>query len=135
MALQQQQQQRAKLSTSVTDRLDTYISERQQLKSQIATMQERLDELNSKITPLVDKAGGTVETDDWKAQTISSESSHIKKELLLNLGVKASIIAKATESKPYTYVKVTPKVTDNASANLRKAVKKIRHDHRTDDDE
>lgn len=53
--------------------------------------------------------GPKIETDEYLSTDVGSKNTHISKELLLKLGVKATVIAKATKSTPYSYVRVTKK--------------------------
>lgn len=73
------------------------------LHAQKAQIEKEIKELDAEVLPLIIRAGGTVETDDWKALKVDSTSTHISKELLLTAGVKPSVIAKCTISTPYSY--------------------------------
>ena len=92
-------------STKLAATIDAYLS----LKAKIAELDEQIAPLKATITEQVSKLGGKVGNDDWTASIVESENRTISREALLNLGVKPTVIAKATTVKPYAYVKVTKK--------------------------
>lgn len=94
---------------AVTTRVRNLVNSRIEKKLELQRLEGELKELDESIKAETVKAGGELDTDDWTVKLIESCSRHIKKELLLELGVKPTIIAKATEEKPYSYPKVTVK--------------------------
>jgi hypothetical protein len=121
-SLSKQEKEQVKAVVSrLSPRLHKLMGERIAIKARIALLERDLSTLDAKLKPLVDDYGGKVETPDWTASLVSAASQHISKEKLLTLGVKPTIIARATTSKEYTYLKVTVKAS-------------VQSDERKDDD-
>ena len=87
------------------------------LLDEYMTVTAKLDQLESRKRALAailkdewhTRHGPKIETEEYLSTEVPSHSSHISKELLLKLGVKVTVIAKATVEKAYSYVKVTRK--------------------------
>jgi hypothetical protein len=90
-------------------RVARLIDERIEKRAQLDQLTKDVKELDATILADVQKAGAPFETEAWKVSEIESSSSNISAELLLELGVKPSIIKKATKRTPYTYLKITVK--------------------------
>jgi hypothetical protein len=97
---------RPTIRTSVEARLSHWLV----LKEQQRQIEAQLDKLKPEVNADLLKAGPEgIETDDFKAVLIESTNSRIDQDLLLELGVKPSIIRRATKTTPYAYPKVTAK--------------------------
>ncbi len=96
--------------TVTSARLDALLEE-------YMTVTAKLDQLEQKKRHLAltlkdewhKRHGAKIETGEYLSTEVPSHSSNISRELLLKLGVKVTVIAKATVQKAYTYVKVTRK--------------------------
>lgn len=78
-----------------------------EVKAGLEAESKRLNKLLQEMWADVDVK--KVEDDEFIAQLVSSQSSSIKKELLLENGVPASVIASSTETKPYQFVRIDTK--------------------------
>lgn len=97
---------RPTVRTSTERRILRYL----ELAQQRRTLDKELDELKSDIgADLLKADDNTIETDDFTATLVKSTNSRIDKEKLAELGVRPSIIRRATIETPYAYPKVTPK--------------------------
>lgn len=95
-------------SPKLTALLDAHL----EVSARLDQLKARKDKLQAEILAQVRaKAGdkGTIDTGDFTAQDVHAENSHISRQALAELGVKPTIIEKATKRTPYTYVKVTRK--------------------------
>src|ERR1700687_3178207 len=72
---------------------------KKQLEKESKTLTQQLVEM------WADVPTKTVIEDGARVTLVSSSSSHISKEALLEAGVAASVIIKATKSTPYQFVK------------------------------
>lgn len=106
---QQVEHVESRLTGKVPRRVVELVDERIMLKDQRTAIETRLKEIDEVLLVDARKAGGAIDTDDWKLAVIDSESRSIQKESLLAQGVKPTIIAKATKVTPYSYAKLTVK--------------------------
>lgn len=97
---------RSVVRNSVLNRLSTYLA----LKAQEKALQADIAKLKDKINAdLLDAPDNTIEDDEFRATLVKSTNSRIDSEKLLELGVKPSIIRRATVETPYAYPKVVSK--------------------------
>lgn len=96
-------------SVSPRPRVARLVDERIEKRAQLDTLTKEVKELDESILKDTLAAGAPFETENWKAGPVESANYSISKELLLELGVKPSIIKKATKVTPYTYLKITVK--------------------------
>ena len=88
----------AKLTTeqrvrgTVENRLMQYLNLKQQQKA----LAEQIERLKEKVNTDLLEADGTIETADFKAILVNSTNISINAEKLLALGVKPSIVRRAT---------------------------------------
>lgn len=93
----------------ISPRVEQLVQSRLHLRATIIGAEKTLKDVDAKLLTEANRAGGTLESDDWKVTKVNSESSSISKELLLSWGVKPTIIARATKRTPYSYPRVTLK--------------------------
>lgn len=94
---------------AIPKRVQAAIERRIELKAQRDEAQKKIDEIDEELIADVEDLGGTIETKEWKVSKIASSNRHINKDKLIAAGVKPTIIAKCTDEKDYTYLKVTVK--------------------------
>lgn len=102
-------------------RIERKAAELTDLRKQIAEMELRKTELSAQLLKLVKAEGepdlkGKIryESDTHRFVVIESKSTHLNATTLLKLGVKASLIKKATTETPYEYVRVDERKDDEA---------------------
>lgn len=84
------------------------LSRRQQASEEKKILETSLSELNEEIKSwMLDAGEKAVVADDWRVTVVQSTQSTISKERLLELGVSAKIITKATKTTPKEYIQVT----------------------------
>lgn len=84
------------------------LSKRQQASEEKKELEATLAELNEEIKSwMLDAGEKAVVADDWRVTVVQSTQSTISKERLLELGVSAKIITKATKTTPKEYIQVT----------------------------
>lgn len=104
-------------STSVlphaSARIERLLTKKGELNAQKKAIQEELDTLNNKLVRAVkaegkldDKGRPAVLTDDNVCPVIKGENRYTNPKKLIALGVKPSIVEKATDITPYEYVGV-----------------------------
>lgn len=93
----------------ISPRVEKLVQSHLDLRATIIGAEKTLKDVGAKLLTEANRAGGALESDDWKVTKVDSESSSISKELLLSLGVKPTIIARATKRTPYSYPRVTLK--------------------------
>lgn len=97
---------RPAVRNSVLNRLSMYLN----LKAQEKALQADIAKLKEKVNAdLLDAPDNTIEDDELRATLVKSTNSRIDAEKLLELGVKPSIIRRATVETPYAYPKVVSK--------------------------
>jgi hypothetical protein len=101
--------QQSKVEYLIKPRVSRLVDERIRISQQLEELEKLRDEINGQLLEETIRAGGSFESDDWKVTKVDSENRRINKDLLLELGVKPSIIAKATSIAKYAYAKVTVK--------------------------
>jgi hypothetical protein len=96
------------------------VGDRYRLKTKIDQLTEELKEVNDQLEHEARKRDGKFETEEAVVSLVTSHSaSKIDKGKLLSLGVKASVIRKATvEGTEYSYVKVSEKKEAASSADV-----------------
>lgn len=89
-------------------RFASRVSKRQQLKLQIDALQAEMKELNEEIGSALEAAGKkTVLAGDWRVTVADGVHRSIDKVKLLELGVSAQTILKATKESHYSTVTIT----------------------------
>lgn len=90
------------------DEFLTLIQNRQDITETKKIAEAELKEINEQIMAhMVDAGEKAVLVDDWRVTFVQSSTSTINKQRLLELGVSAKIIKKATKVTPKEYVQVT----------------------------
>ena len=74
------------------------------VKGSLEVESKRLNKLLTEMWADVDAK--KVDDSEFTAQLVSSQSSSIKRDLLLENGVPASVIVASTETKPYQFVRI-----------------------------
>lgn len=96
-------------------RLDTLLDDRLEIAAKIDQLTAKRKAIDADILEIaVKKSGrpdGAIETDTFVIKAVQSSSSHIDKGALLKLGVKPSIIEKATKHTQYSFPRITKKKT------------------------
>lgn len=98
-----------KASVQPSTRTRRLIDERIEKRAKLDQLTKDVEELDVIILKELKKAGAPIENDDVKVTKVDSESRNIMKDLLLEQGVKPSIIAKSMRVTPYSYPKFTLK--------------------------
>jgi hypothetical protein len=101
-------------TVKVSPRLKRLVDQRIELRAQLSALEATLETIDADLLRDLDRLGGPIATDDWTVTPVESESRHINKEKLLALGVRPTLIAKATTVTPYRYPKVTVKRNGHA---------------------
>lgn len=101
-------------------RLERIATEYKSLCKQAADIEIRKKELSAKLLRLTKVAGEEAEdgkirasTDSWDLVIVDSSNSQLDPKKLMQLGVSARIIKKATVKKEYSYVLATAKQGDS----------------------
>lgn len=97
------------LTTGVSARVFADVEERAELKAKIATLQEDVKAIDVRLLRHADKHDGEIRTDDFTIKAIDATNRTLSKDMLLQLGVKPTVIAKATIETAYRYARVFAK--------------------------
>lgn len=97
------------LTTGLSPRIFQLVDERTEIKTKLAELQDELKAIDARLLREADKHDGAIVTEDWTIKAIDATNRSISKEMLLQLGVKPSVIAKATKETPYRYARLFPK--------------------------
>lgn len=97
-------------------RVTALVTELADIRQQLTELNARKDEIGARLTKRVTEEGESDEEGKIRLQTdthamvvVDAENRSVSAKTLLALGVKASVIAKATTVTPYRYVSVTAK--------------------------
>lgn len=97
------------LTTGVSPRVFTLVEQRVEMKAKIAELTEEVKAIDARLLREADKHDGQIKTEDFTVIAVDGTSRSINKEALLQLGVKPSVIAKATVETAYRYARVYAK--------------------------
>lgn len=111
-----------KLRTATATKLQTKVTEYLSIAAQCKALEAQKSELSAELLAMTDDAGGAIETEQHKVNPVDGCSAErVSKEVLIKLGVKASIIRKATvPGSKYRYVRITDKAAEAAKAASKK---------------
>jgi hypothetical protein len=88
--------------------------------SQLDAKKRALDaEILKTIKKITKSDDGAIQTADYFVSTVNATNNYVDPQMLLKLGVKASIIKKATKTTPYAYPRITKKKIADPSNLLR----------------
>lgn len=110
--------------TKVEQQLEAYL----EVCAQIDQLKARKDQMQADLAKKHAKYGDKFETEEYLSTQVQSANSHISREELARLGVKPTIIEKATKRTPYSYVKVTRKKA-TAIDPVRATVRRLRKEN------
>ncbi len=109
LASKQVHKVRTVLTTGVSARVLELVDERTELKAKIAQLTEDCKAVDQRLLREADKHDGEIVTDEWTLKAIDGTNRTISKEMLLQLNVKPSVIAKATVETTYRYARIFQK--------------------------
>lgn len=101
--------------TVTSPQLALLIENRMMVAAKLSQYEAKKKKYDADILALVTKKTGSkdrpVETADYLVSPVNAENVSISAELLLKLGVRASVIEKAKKKTPYSYPRITKKKT------------------------
>jgi hypothetical protein len=104
----------ARLSAKLLTKLTTQLDRRTEITTLIKELEAEKKAIDAAMGTFATDAGGAIETDRYKVTMVNGMSTKLDKAKLLELGVRPTVIEKATVSTPFTYPKITAKKVDVA---------------------
>ncbi len=102
------------LVPNASAKVTTLVSELNTIRTELAALNARKEEVAARLLKRVVAEGGEdpdgkirLQTDDSNIVVVETANRHVDTKKLLALGVKATIIEKATKVTEYSYVSVT----------------------------
>lgn len=93
--------------------IDTLLEDRQIVAAKLSQLDAKKRALDAEILKTIKKLtksdDGAIQTADYVVKIVPAENNYVDPQMLLKLGVRASVIKKATRTTPYSYPRITKK--------------------------